>query len=94
MGGVSDPSRSKQEWPRRASWAAGAERLALDRLCLDDDASLSSEVERVRAALGRVAMIRAHSDKRLYARSLEHLTQPATTYRSPRPTPSSKKALP
>ena len=35
--------------------AAGAERFVLDRLCLDDDAPLSSEVERVRAALGRVA---------------------------------------
>ena len=34
--------------------AAGAERFVLDRLCLDDDAPLSSEVERVRAALGRV----------------------------------------
>ena len=37
--------------------AAGAERFVLDRLCLDDDAPLSSEVERVRAALGRVTMI-------------------------------------
>jgi hypothetical protein len=36
--------------------AAGAERFALDRLCLDDDMPLSSEVERVRAALGRVAV--------------------------------------
>jgi hypothetical protein len=35
--------------------AAGAERFVLDRLVLDDDAPLSSEVERVRAALGRVA---------------------------------------
>ena len=35
--------------------AAGAERFVLDRLCLDDDAPLSSEVERVRAALERVA---------------------------------------
>ena len=34
---------------------AGAERFVLDRLCLDNDAPLSSEVERVRAALGRVA---------------------------------------
>ena len=34
--------------------AAGAERFVLDRLCLDDDAPLSSEVERVRAALERV----------------------------------------
>ena len=34
--------------------AAGAERFVLDRLCLDDDASLLSEVERVRAALERV----------------------------------------
>ena len=33
---------------------AGAERFVLDRLCLDDDAPLSSEVERVRAALERV----------------------------------------
>jgi hypothetical protein len=31
--------------------AAAAERFVLDRLCLDDDAPLSSEVERVRAAL-------------------------------------------
>ena len=35
--------------------AAGAERFALDRLCLDDDAPLRCEVERVGAALGRVA---------------------------------------
>ena len=35
--------------------AAGAERFVLDRLCLDDDAPLSSEVERVRTALERVA---------------------------------------
>ena len=35
--------------------AAGAERFVLDRLCLDDDAPLSSEVDRVRAALERVA---------------------------------------
>ena len=34
--------------------AAGAERFVLDRLCLEDDAPLSSEVERVRAALERV----------------------------------------
>ena len=34
--------------------AAGTERFVLDRLCLDDDAPLSSEVERVRAALKRV----------------------------------------
>ena len=34
--------------------AAGAERFVLDRLVLDDDAPLSSEVERVRAALERV----------------------------------------
>ena len=34
--------------------AAGAERFVLDRLCLDDDAPLSSEVERVRAALVRM----------------------------------------
>ena len=36
--------------------AAGAERLVLDRFVLDDDAPLSSEVERVRAALERVAV--------------------------------------
>ena len=36
--------------------AAGAERFVLDRLCLEDDAPLSSEVERVRAALERVGM--------------------------------------
>ena len=36
--------------------AAGAERFVLDRLCLDDNAPLSSEVERVRAALGRVGI--------------------------------------
>jgi hypothetical protein len=35
--------------------AAGAERFLLDRLCIDDDAPLSSEVGRVRAALERVA---------------------------------------
>ena len=35
--------------------AAGAERFVLDRLCLDDDAPLRCEVERVREALGRVA---------------------------------------
>ncbi len=34
--------------------AAGAERFVLDRLCLDGDAPLRCEVERVRAALGRV----------------------------------------
>ncbi|RYB01664.1 hypothetical protein [Lichenibacterium ramalinae] len=34
--------------------AAGAERFVLDRLCLDDDAPLPFEVERVRTALGRV----------------------------------------
>ncbi len=32
-----------------------AERWPLDRLCLDDEAPLACEVERVRAALGRVA---------------------------------------
>ena len=37
--------------------AAGAERFVLDRLCLDDDAPLSSEVDRVRAALERVARL-------------------------------------
>ena len=37
--------------------AAGAERIVLDRLCLDDDAPLSSEVERVRAALERLAVV-------------------------------------
>ena len=36
--------------------ATGAERFVLDRLCLDDDAPLSSEVERVRAALERVGI--------------------------------------
>ena len=36
--------------------AAGAERFVLDRLCLDGDAPLSSEVERVTAALERVAV--------------------------------------
>ena len=35
--------------------AAGAERFALDRLCLEDEAPLRCEVERVREALGRVA---------------------------------------
>ena len=34
--------------------AAGAEQFVLDRLCLDDDGPLSSEVERVRAALERI----------------------------------------
>ena len=34
--------------------AAGAERFVLDRLCMDGDAPLRCEVERVRAALGRV----------------------------------------
>ena len=38
--------------------AAGAERFVLDRLCLDDDAPLRCEVERVRAALDRVNRIR------------------------------------
>ena len=33
----------------------GADRFVLDRLCLDGDAPLRCEVERVRAALGRVA---------------------------------------
>ena len=33
--------------------AAGAERFMLDRLCLDGDAPLRCEVERVREALGR-----------------------------------------
>ena len=37
--------------------AAGAERFVLDRLCLDDDAPLRCEMERVREALGRVAEI-------------------------------------
>ena len=37
--------------------AAGAERFVLDRLVLDDDAPLSSEVERVRAALERVRQL-------------------------------------
>ena len=40
----------------RRIWAAGAHRFVLGRLCLDDDAPLSSEVERVRAALGRVLL--------------------------------------
>lgn len=35
--------------------AAGAERFVLDRLYLDDNVLLSSEVERVRVALGRVS---------------------------------------
>ena len=35
--------------------AAGAERFVLDRLCLDNDAPLSWEMRRVRAALDRVA---------------------------------------
>ena len=34
--------------------AAGAERFVLDRPCLDDDAPLASEMERVRAALGKI----------------------------------------
>ena len=34
--------------------AAGAERFALDRLCLEGDAPLACEVERIKAALGRV----------------------------------------
>ncbi len=34
--------------------AAGAERFVLDRVCLDDDASPTSEVEQVREALERV----------------------------------------
>ena len=37
--------------------AAGAERFVLDRLCLDDDAPLRCEVERVREALDRVNRI-------------------------------------
>ena len=36
----------------------GAERWPLDRLCLDDEAPLACEVERVRAALGRLAWVR------------------------------------
>ena len=36
--------------------AAGADRFALDRLCLDGDAPLGCEVERVRAALERIAL--------------------------------------
>lgn len=36
--------------------AAGAERFVLDQLCLDDDVPLACEVERIRAALGRVAI--------------------------------------
>ena len=36
--------------------AAGAERFVLDRLCLDDNAPMACEVERVRAALERVGM--------------------------------------
>lgn len=35
--------------------SVGAERWPLDRLCLDGDAPLRCEVERIRAALGRVA---------------------------------------
>ncbi len=34
--------------------AAGAERFMLDRLCLEDEAPLRCEVDRVRAALERV----------------------------------------
>ena len=37
--------------------AAGAERFVLDRLCMDDDAPLRCEVERVREALDRVNRI-------------------------------------
>lgn len=37
--------------------AAGPERFVLDRLCLEDDAPLACEVERVGAALGRLAEI-------------------------------------
>jgi hypothetical protein len=44
--------------PARVIRAADAERFVLDRLCLDDDAPLSSEVGRVRAALERVALFR------------------------------------
>ena len=37
--------------------AAGAERFMLDRLCLDDEEPLRCEVERVRAALGRMVKL-------------------------------------
>ena len=37
--------------------AAGAERFALDRLCLDDDAPLRCEVERVGAAFDRICLL-------------------------------------
>jgi hypothetical protein len=48
-------SRARRRDHGRLLRAAGAERFALDRLYLNDDAPLSSEVERVRAALERVA---------------------------------------
>ena len=37
--------------------AAGAERFVLDRLVLDDEEPLRCEVERVRAALGRMVKL-------------------------------------
>ena len=37
--------------------AAGTERFVLDRLCLDDDAPLGCEVERVREALGQTSKL-------------------------------------
>ncbi len=39
--------------------AAGAERFVLDRLCLDGDAPLRCEVERVGAALDRLSHLTA-----------------------------------
>ena len=55
--GVSDEAwQAVKRDHARVIRAAGAERFVLDRLCLDDDAPLSSEVERVRVALERVAL--------------------------------------
>ena len=54
--GLSDEAwQSVKRDHARMIQVAGAERFVLDRLVLDDDAPLSSEVERVRAALERVA---------------------------------------
>ena len=54
--GLSDEARQAVKCEHAALFrAAGAERFALDRLCLDGDLPLRCEIERVRAALGRVA---------------------------------------
>ena len=51
LGGVSEASRNEQEWPRPASWAAGAKRFILDLMSLDDEAPLPGELPLLTAAL-------------------------------------------